>query len=158
MKYKILIHLIYGLIYIILISCGNKSEAKTNNSTATEIESKGEDKNQLLLVESSENHEIEVFLENNAEFIIVGKPTVIYFKRKMLYKALNKVVVKHVKIDLMEDFKVHMHDANLSLTATEENLESGFIEIEITEKIKNEEDLIHKFNFPVKKQDSTTQD
>jgi len=153
MKYKIQNYIICGIIILNLVSCGKKTQTKSVNK----IESKTELKNEKTKEKESEftyssADIVKIILENDAEFLVVGEPTEIYLKKKNLYKRLSKFNVERNKSIDLNGPNIDTSGLLFKLTATEENLLEGNIEILLTERTESGEDFIHKILIPVKKQ------
>ncbi|WP_040252211.1 hypothetical protein [Psychroserpens mesophilus] len=137
---------IYVFICLNILNCKNDTDKKKSSEEQIQL-----DINKSKNIYVSDDKTLEVFIENNAEFLIVGKPTLIYFKKDKLHKSISGINVGgELVLDLAQDIKIEANSANLLLTATEKSLEDGFIKIEYVERLDDSENFIHKINIPVK--------
>jgi hypothetical protein len=153
MKNKILNYIVFGIITLnFLISCLNNDTTKLKEGKETEskTEVNKTTENQSEFVYSSTD-KVEIIIENDAEFLIVGKPTKIYLKKENIYKRLIKTSVKGENTVDLNNLIIDTSGLTLLITATKDNLLDGNVEIQLTERVENGEDYIHKLLVPVKK-------
>jgi len=138
MKIKILNYIVYGLITLTLANCGNKSESKTDSGIETETELKSN------FVYTESDKKVELILENNAEFLVLGKPT----KAKFITENINDQRFAIFGTGLM----INKQDTEFRfiITPIEKNLVNGKLEIQVKESAENGKNFNHKFLIPVK--------
>lgn len=139
MKYKVLNHTFYGIITLILASCGGKSDSKSDNR----IKPKAELNNEFVYTESDKR--IELVFENNAKYLVVGKPA----KMKLFTKNINPQKLMIYGPGIMVNPE-NNDGFRFIITPIEKTLVKGNLEIQITERIENGEDFTHLFLVPVK--------
>jgi 2-methylaconitate cis-trans-isomerase PrpF len=147
MRIKILNYIIYGIITLNLVSC--ESKQKNGTESKTELNNNQSNKKQTDNIKASSDEKLELELENKREFLIVGKPTKFILKRKNYSKKISKISTKGGHMDL-EYMKITADSGEFLITAGEEDLLVGEIEIRVTEKLENKNDSIHKFTVLVK--------
>ena len=76
MKIKFLNYIFCGIIALNLASCGNKNESDSDNGISAETEYQSDKKTETKskFVYSNADKKVEMVLENDAEFLVVGEP------------------------------------------------------------------------------------
>ena len=152
MKYIFRNYILCGIITLNLSNCGKNTDTKSETGTVLEskIEINKPIENSTEFVYSSAD-KIEIIINNDAGFLVVGEPTEIYLKKENLYKRLSKVKVKKNKNLDLNGPEINVKGLKFKLTATEENLLDGNIEILLTERTDDGENFTHVLLIPVKK-------
>lgn len=117
------------VLFIIIYSCENKTN--TNNE----------------FVYKKGNKKIELVIENNVNFLVVGQPTKTKFETKNI--NIQKLMIYGPGIMVN---KANKDGFKFTITPIEETLVDGKLEIQATEIIENGENFTHKFLVPVKTQ------
>ncbi len=125
MKNKVFNYIVCGIIILNLISCGNKTESE--------------------FVYSSEDKKIEMILENNAEFLVVGKPTKVNFETENINNQRLMIVGPGIMVN-----RADKDGFRFTITPIEKTLINGKLKIRVTESIENGENFTHTFLVPVK--------
>jgi len=125
MKNKVLSYIVCGIIILNLISCGNKTESE--------------------FVYSSADKKIEMVLENNAEFLVVGKSTKVNFETENINNQRLMIVGPGIMVN-----RADKDGFRFTITPIEKTLINGKLKIRVTESIDNDENFSHTFLVPVK--------
>ncbi|PKQ46756.1 hypothetical protein [Confluentibacter flavum] len=125
MKIKVLNYIIYGIIMLTLASCGNKTQSD--------------------FIYSKADKKVEMVLENNAEFLVVGQPT----KAKFVTENIDNQKFLIFGPGIMVN-QADKDGFRFTITPIEKTLVDGKLEIQVTERIENGENFTHKFLVPVK--------
>ncbi|MGO3183936.1 MAG: hypothetical protein ACTIJ9_14005 [Aequorivita sp.] len=84
-------------------------------------------------------------LENNAEYLVVGKPTKANFVTENIDKQKFMVFGAGIMVN-----QADKSGFRFTITPIEKTLVEGKLEIQVTERIENGENFTHKFLVPVK--------
>ena len=125
MKIKILNYIVCGIISLTLASCGNKTHSD--------------------FVYSKADKKVEMVLENNVGFLVVGQPTRVNFETE----NVNNQRFMIVGPGIMQN-RADKDGFRFTITPIENTLVNGKLEIRVTERVENGEDFTHKFLVPVK--------
>ncbi len=125
MRIKVFNYIVFGIITLTLASCGNKTQSD--------------------FVYSRSDKKVEMVLENNAEYLVVGKPTKANFVTENIDN--QKFMVFGAGIMVNQSDKSGFR---FTITPIEKTLVDGKLEIQVTERIENGENFTHKFLVPVK--------
>ena len=125
MKNKVLNYIIYGIITLTLAGCGNKTQSD--------------------FVYSKADKKVELVLENNAEFLVVGVPTKAKFKTENINDQRFIIVGPGIMVnrDDKDGFR-------FTIKPIEKTLVDGKLKIQVTENVENGENFTHDFLIPVK--------
>ena len=106
-----------------------------------------QEKNDSIFIYSSEGKRIEMILENDAEYFVIGKTTKMDFVTENVNK--RRLTVSGPGI------RNHGSQADFRYTVTpfENTLVNGNLQIRVIEALENGERFSHIFLIPVKKQD-----
>ena len=143
MKNDIRIYIVYGIFTLILIGCGNKTESKTDNGIKTQTELKTDSNHSFIHTESDKI--IELVLENNVGFLVVGKPTRARFETENINNQRLMIYGSGIAMTGGND-----KEFRFTITPIEKTLVDGNLEIQTTERLENGENFTHKFLVPVK--------
>jgi len=125
MKIRILNYIVFGIITLTLASCGNKTQSD--------------------FVYSKADKKVEMVLENNAEYLVVGKPTKANF--------VTENIDNHKFLIFGPGIMVNQADKDgfrFTITPIEKTLVDGKLKIQVTENVENGENFTHTFLVPVK--------
>ena len=125
MKIKVLNYIFFGIITLTLASCGNKTQSD--------------------FVYSKADKKIEMVLENDAEFLVVGKPTKANFETENINNQKLMIFGPGIMVN-----QTDKDGFRFTITPIEKTLVNGKLEIQVTERIENGENFTHKFLVPVK--------
>ena len=125
MKINILNYIVFGIITLTLASCGNKTQSD--------------------FIYSNGDKKVEVVLENNAEFLVVGEPTRANFETKNIDNHNFMIYGPGIMVNQSDQ-----DGFRFTITPIEETLEKGKLEIRVIEKIETGENFSHTFLIPVK--------
>ncbi len=125
MKIKVLNYIFFGIITLTLASCGNKTQSD--------------------FVYSKADKKIEMVLENDAEFLVVGKPTKANFETENINNQKLMIFGPGIMVN-----QTNKDGFRFTITPIEKTLVNGKLEIQVTERIENGENFTHKFLVPVK--------
>ncbi|MDZ4147309.1 MAG: hypothetical protein U1C58_03405 [Flavobacteriaceae bacterium] len=125
MKFKVLNYIVFGIITLTLASCGNKTQSN--------------------FVYSKADKKVEMVLENNAEYLVVGKPTKANFVTENIDNQKFMVYGPGIMVN-----QADKSGFRFTITPIEKTLVNGNLEIQVTERIENGENFTHKFLVPVK--------
>ena len=152
MKYIFRNYILCGIIILNLSNCGKNTDTKSETGTVPEskIEINKSIENSTEFVHSSAD-KIEIIINNDAGFLVVGEPTEIHLKKENLYKRLSNLKVEKNKSLDLNGPEINVKGLKFKLTATEENLLDGNIEILLTERTDDGENFTHVLLIPVKK-------
>ena len=103
--------------------------------------------NQSEFVYSNADKKVEMVLENDAEFLIVGKPTKANFETENIDNQKFMIFGPGIMVN-----KADKDGFRFTITPIENTLVNGNLEIQVTERIENGENFTHKFLVPVKSQ------
>ncbi|WP_178989693.1 hypothetical protein [Winogradskyella schleiferi] len=147
MKIKVLNYIFCGIFTLNLASCGNKNESNSDNgiSSKTEYQSDKKTETQLGFVYSNTNKKVEIVLENDAEFLVVGEPTRANFETENINNQRFMIVGPGIMVN-----QADKDGFRFTITPIENTLVDGKLEIRVTERVENGEDFTHKFLIPVK--------
>jgi len=152
MKYNIRNYILCVLITLNLSNCGKNTDTKSETGTVSKskIEINKSIENSTDFVYSSAD-KIEIIIKNDFGFLVVGEPTEIYLKKENLYKRLSNLKVQKNKSVDLNGPEINSKGLKFELTATEENLLDGNIEILLSERTDDGGNFTHKLLIPVKK-------
>ncbi len=125
MKIRILNYIVCGIITLTLASCGNKTQSD--------------------FVYSKADKKVEMVLENNEEYLVVGKPTKANFVTENIDNQKFIVFGPGIMVN-----QADKSGFRFTITPIEKTLVNGKLEIQVTERIENGENFNHKFLVPVK--------
>jgi len=125
MRIKVLNYIVFGIITLTLASCGNKTQSD--------------------FVYSKADKKVEMILENNAEYLVVGKPTKANFVTENIDNQKFMVFGAGIMVN-----QADKSGFRFTITPIEKTLVDGKLEIQVTERIENGENFTHKFLVPVK--------
>jgi len=117
---------------LILLGCGNKIISKTKTD----------------FVYEHLNKRVEIVLENDVKFLVVGKSTKANFKTENIDLKKINIAASGIKLN-----KSDSDGFQYIITPNEETLVNGQLKIHFTESIKNEENFSHTFFINVKPND-----
>ncbi|WP_440121468.1 hypothetical protein [Tenacibaculum sp. Ill] len=84
-------------------------------------------------------------LENDAEFLVVGKPTKANFETENINNQKLMIFGPGIMVN-----QTNKDGFRFTITPIEKTLVNGKLEIQVTERIENGENFTHKFLVPVK--------
>ncbi|WP_458626401.1 hypothetical protein [Winogradskyella sp. PC D3.3] len=151
MKYNFRNYILCVLITLNLSNCGKNTNTKSETVSKSKIEINKSIENSTEFVYSSAD-KIEIIIKNDFGFLVVGEPTEIYLKKENLYKRLSNLKVEKNKSVDLNGPEINSKGLKFELTATEENLLDGNIEILLTERTDDGGNFTHELLIPVKKQ------
>src|SRR5690606_15870379 len=125
MKIKVLNYIVCGIITLTLASCGNKTQSD--------------------FVYSKADKKVEMILENNAEFLVVGKPTKANFVTENIDNQKFLIFGPGIMVN-----QADKDGFRFTITPIEKTLVDGKLKIQVTENIENGENFTHTFLVPVK--------
>jgi len=127
MKVKVLNYIFFAIITLNLASCGNKTENRTE------------------FVYSNVDKRVELILENDAEFLVVGQPTKANFETENINNQMFMIVGPGIIVN-----QADKDGFRFTITPIEKTLVDGKLEIRVTEGVENGENFTHTFIVPVK--------
>ena len=145
MRIKVLNYIFCGIITLNLASCGNKTESKSEIRIDSKTELKADNKTQAEFVYSNADKKVEMVLENNEKFLVIGEPTRVNFETE----NINNQRFMIVGPGIMQN-QADKDGFRFTITPIEKTLVNGKLEIRVTERVENGEDFTHKFLVPVK--------
>ena len=151
MKYNFRNYILCVLITLNLSNCRKNTNTKSETVSKSKIEINKSIENSTEFVYSSAD-KIEIIIKNDFGFLVVGEPTEIYLKKENLYKRLSNLKVEKNKSVDLNGPEINSKGLKFELTATEENLLDGNIEILLTERTDDGGNFTHELLIPVKKQ------
>lgn len=148
MKSQTLNYIFCALFALILSSCGNKTEKKTDNEIKgqTELVEKTVKENQSEFVYLKAGKKVEMVLENGAKFLVVGKPTRANFPTENINNQRFIIIGPGIMVNQAKN----SDGFRFTITPIEKTLVDGNLEIDVMENIENSENFSHKFLVPVK--------
>jgi hypothetical protein len=125
MKIKVLNYIVYGVITLTLAGCGNNTQSD--------------------FIYSKADKKVELVLENDAKFLVVGLPTKAKFETENINNQRFIIVGPGIMVnrDEKDGFR-------FTITPIEETLVDGKIKIQVTENVENGENFTHTFLVLVK--------
>jgi hypothetical protein len=147
MRIKVLNYIFCGIITLNLASCGNKTETKSEIGIDPETELKADNKaeTQSEFIYSNADKKVEMVLENDAEFLVAGKPTKVNFETENINNQKFMVVGPGIMMN-----RADKDGFRFTITPIEKTLVDGKLEIRVTELVENGENFTHTFLVPVK--------
>lgn len=125
MKNKILNYIVYGIIALTLASCENKTQSD--------------------FVYSKADKKVELVLENDAKFLVVGLPTKAKFETENINNQRFIIIGSGIRVN--RDDK---DGYRFTITPIAKTLVDGKLKIQVTENVENGENFAHTFLVPVK--------
>lgn len=125
MNIKTLNYIVFGIITLTLASCGNKTQSD--------------------FVYSKADKKVEMVLENNMEFLVVGKLAKANFITKNIDNQKFIVFGPGIMVN-----QADKDGFRFTITPIEKTLVDGKLKIQVTENIENGENFTHTFLVPVK--------
>jgi len=147
MKNQILNYIFYGIFILILSSCVERTEKKNNDGiqNSTELNTEVNEEKQSEFVYSKADKKVELILENDAEFLVVGKPTRANFPTENINNQRFMISGPGIMVN-----RADKDGFRFTITPIKETLIDGNLEINVAENIENGENFTHKFLVPVK--------
>ena len=142
-KINILNYIGFGLITLILVNCGNKTESKSTNEIPTQTELTTEQKTDFVYAELDKK--IELIFENYERVLEVGKPTKAKFKTENINNQRLAIFGAGLAMNETDN-----EEFRFVITPIKEYLKNGNLEIKILENLDNGETFTHVFLVPVK--------
>jgi hypothetical protein len=147
MKIKVLNYIVCGIITVNLASCGNKTESKFENGAESKTELKVGKNTETLsnFIYSSGDKKVEIVLENDAEYLVVGKPTRVNFNTVNINRQRFMISGPGIMVNRADN-----DGFRFTITPIEKTLVDGKLEIRVTEGVEDGENFTHTFLVPVK--------
>ncbi|WP_128762988.1 hypothetical protein [Leeuwenhoekiella aestuarii] len=118
-------YIVCGILTLTLASCGNKTQSD--------------------FVYSKADKKVEMVLENNAEYLVVGKPTKANFVTENIDNQKFLIFGPGIMVNQAEK-----DGFRFTITPIENTLVDGKLKIQVTENVENGENFTTTFLVPVK--------
>jgi hypothetical protein len=146
MKNKVLYYMVFGIFTLTLASCGNRTETQTKQEAESETTMKTNlTETQSDFIYSSGDKKLEMILENNAKFLVVGEPTRATFETKNIDEQRLMIIGPGIMASRVEN-----DGFRFTIKPIEETLVDGKLKIHVSEYLENDETFTHTFSVPVK--------